>query len=435
MKRLCIPALASALLGATAAVGADDLESTYRLALQNDPVLRAAQHQYAAAAEALPQARAGLLPTLNANAFTTQHSEELSPGGSSDYNNSGFGLTLTQPLYRKDNFARYRQSGALVVQAAAELAAARQATLVRVAERYFAHLAALDGLEFAQREKAAIARQLEQAQQRFKVGLIAITDVHEAQARFDQAVAQEIGAENELANARETLREVTGQHPGEPRTLGEALPLVRPDPADADQWTRQALDQNAGVQSLRAAVESAREAVEIGRAGHTPALDLVAGYTDADTEGGVTGALRRKDTEIGLVLSVPLYAGGGTQAGVRAARARLEQAIAELDRERRAVESRTRRAYLGVVANLSQVHAFEQALVSSQSALQATEAGLQVGTRTIVDVLNAQRELYRARRDLSRARYDYVLNGLRLREAAGTLAEGDLLAVNGWLKH
>lgn len=412
---------------ATAPALGETLGDIHALALDNDPAWRAALERHAVAVEGQTQARAGMLPNLTGTAFDAEHS------GDADYGVTGWTLTLTQPLYRKERYSAWKQAGHAATAAGAQLEAERLGLIVRSTQRYFDALAAGDNLEFARREKAANARQLEQTEQRFKVGLIAITDVHEARARHDQAVAQEIGAESQLAIAREALRELTGSAPGELRPLGSELPLALPDPADVEAWVARALEQSPAVLAAREALAGATQGLERSRAGHYPSIDLIAAQSSTDSDATGT-AVTTDDTELRVQLTLPIYAGGGTQAQVRAARHQADEARANLEAARRSTERLVRSSYLGVQTNISEVRAFEQALVSSESALKATEAGFQVGTRTSVDVLDAQRQLYRARRDLARARYDYVVNGLRLRQAAGTLADADLATVNRWLQ-
>ena len=405
------------------------LTDLYDLAKQSDPQLRGAVAALEATREGSKQSRAVLYPDIRLTANIAENDEDSSPSYSSD----GWTLSLTQPIYRRDRRIAVNQSDIATRQAELDFSAAEQSLIVRLSERYFDVLAAIDNLEFAQAEKKAIGRQLDQTKQRFEVGLIAITDVHEAQARFDLAVAQEIVAQNGLANARITLREVTGSFSGELEPLSETVPLIPPQPADVERWGSTAVEQNPTVTAARFGADASREEIRRLRSGHYPTLDLVASQSNSDIDGGSMGPRETDTTTLSLQLIVPIYQGGLVSSQTRQAEHRYNQALEGLEQQRRAVDRQTRNAYLGVVASISQVKALQQALVSSRSALQATEAGFEVGTRTIVDVLNAQRELFRARRDLARARYDYVLNSLRLKQAAGTLVESDLIQVNGWL--
>lgn len=438
MNRLLRTSLLAALLAAlSTGAAAEDLMGVYRLAQQNDPQLRAAEAARRAAEEAIPQARSQLLPKVSLGVDTTHYSYDRPNSlANPNFSNSGYTLSLSQPLFNYEYLVQLRQADSRVAQAGTEYQAAVQDQMMRVADRYFAVLAAIDNLEFAQKEKTAIARQLEQARKRFEVGLIAITDVHVAQASYDLAVAAEITAENELATAREALAVVTGQFPEQVTPLGEKLALARPDPADPDKWTDTALHQNLQVTALQYAVETARQEIKRRNAGHYPTLDLTAGKSYNDVGGGVAaaGGVTTDAGSVGLQFSLPLYTGGLVSSRVREARDLYGQASEQLEEVRRAVRRQARDAFRGVGAAISSVEALKQALVSTKSALDATEAGFEVGTRTIVDVLSAQRDLYKARRDYSKAKYDYLLNTLRLKQAAGTLAMEDLEAVNRWLK-
>jgi outer membrane protein len=324
-----------------------------------------------------------------------------------------------------------------VAQATANFGSAKQGLLLRVAEAYFQVLGAEDNLNFTRAEQKAIAEQLKQAKQRFKVGLTAITDVHEAQARYDQSVAQSIAAENRLAVSRESLREITGQYFSVLAPLSKQSPLIAPDPQNIEQWVNTAKDKSLPLLAAEQAMRIAREEIARNRAGHYPTLDLVASQSHTETDGGAFVTFTGKqtdDTRIGVQLNLPLYQGGLVSSQTRQAAYKYQQARELYEQQQRATERQTRNAYLNVLANISQVKAFRQALQSTRTALEATEAGYQVGTRTAVDVLNARREVFRAERDYAQARYAYILETLRLKQAAGTLGEQDLAAINRWLQ-
>ncbi len=429
MRNASLRLLALFISGLPALAQGSTLVDLYDLAKGSDPQLRGARAALEATREGSEQSRALLHPDIRLTANVAENDEDGTPSYSSD----GWTLSLTQPLYRRDRFIAVNQSDFATRQAEFDFKAAEQSLIVRLSERYFDVLAAIDNLEFAEAEKKAIGRQLDQTKQRFEVGLIAITDVHEAQARFDLAVAQEIVAQNDLANARVALREVTGSFSGELHILSDTVPLVAPQPANVENWGTTAVEQNPTVAAARLSAESSREEIRRLRSGHYPTVDLVASHSNSDIDGGSLGPRETDTTTLSLQLTLPLYQGGLVSSQTRQAEHQYDQALEGLEEQRRAIDRQTRNAYLGVLASISQVKALQQALVSSRSALQATEAGFEVGTRTIVDVLNAQRELFRATRDLARARYDYVLNSLRLKQAAGLLAESDLLQVNGWL--
>ncbi len=416
---------------------AADLQQVYRLALRNDPKLHAAQASLRAARTQSPQARALFLPSITATANTTWNEQtSISSLGRSDnqYNSNGYTLTLTQPVFRYQYFVQYRQARLTIRKALADYSAAEQDLILRVAERYFAVLAAEDNLRFTQADKKATKRQLEQARKRFEVGLIAITDVHEARAAYDKTTAAEIAARNQLDSAREALQEVTGRYISRLAPLGKGMPLLSPQPASLRQWAATAEKQNLLLRSALLNADIARQNIRLQRAGHLPTLDIVAGRNKSIVGGGYFGARDITTDSISLQFSINLYQGGLVTAKTREAAHLYRQARDLADAQRRATLRQARDAYRGVVSGISRIKALKQAIVSSESAYKATRAGFDVGTRNIVDVLNAQRELFRARNNYAQARYDYILNLLRLKQAAGTLSPRDLMAVNRWLQ-
>jgi outer membrane protein len=294
-------------------------------------------------------------------------------------------------------------------------------------------LAAQDNLEFAEAERKAIARELDQAKQRFEVGLIAITGVHEAQARYDQSRADEIVARNGLDNAWEALREIVGpEAPTSLARLAAEVPLDPPAPAAIDEWSGTALQNNPGVQAAIEAAEVARQEIEVQRSGYYPSVDLIGSYEMNRWD--TSRAVESNTASVGVQLAMPLYTGGGVAAATRQAQANFQAAQDVLDQQRRAVDKEVRNAYRGVEASIEAVKAFGAATVSAESALEATTAGFEVGTRTQVDVLNSQSDLFDAKRNHAAARYVYVINLLRLEQAAGTLDVEDLQRVNAWLE-
>jgi outer membrane protein len=423
---------ASALMLGAASLHAENLLDVYRMAQQSDPTLRAAEAGNLAAQQGRAQSRAALLPQLNASANVTQNQRDIN-GTSTDYDSNGYNLSLVQSLYHHDYYMQLKKADAGIAQANALYEAARQGLILRVAETYFNLLAAQDNLTTAEASKRAIAQQLRQTQQRFEVGLTAITDVHEAQAGYDAAVAAEIAARNGLDIAREALREITGQEPLAPATLQEKMPLLTPEPADIGQWVEKANTQNLSLIAAEAAARASAEELSRREAGHYPTLDLVANHSYSDTTDLPVTGNEFTNTSIGVQLSVPLYSGGLTTAQSREARALLTQAQESLEAQRRATVREVRSAFLGITAGISQVQARKQALSSAQIALDATQAGFEVGTRTAVEVLNSQQVRYGAQRDYARSRYDYLLASLRLKQAAGSLSEEDIILVNGWL--
>lgn len=418
---------ACACLAATpAAVHAENLIQVFEAALRSDPAYLAAGAENRAAQEVRPQARAELLPRarLSAGVAWNERRER------DDFRSHDAILDIRHSIYDRSRTVTLQQADSRIAQADVLYAAARQNLMMRVSERYFQVLAAVDGIRFARATLEAFEQQLRQSQQRFEVGLIAITDVEEAKAGFDLAQAQLIAAENALDTAREALRETTGEYHEELSALGE-MPLTSPDPADIDKWTEVALDSNLRLLAARQQAETARRQIELAQSGHSPTVDAVGSYGMYDdmSRGGVT-----RDASVGVRLNFSLYTGGSVVSRTRESRHRYQKALDELELQRRSAQRETRDAYLGVNSEISRVTALEQAVRSSRTAAEAIEAGFQVGTRTSVDVLDAKRDLFRARNDLARARYSYILNVLELKRAAGILSDDDLRLVSTWLE-
>jgi len=413
-----------------------DLVQVYELGLQYDPQLRASRADRNSTWERRPQALAQLRPTFsasgNVNRSHTNVRSSVSGAGDNTYDKTTLSLNLSQPIYRKDYWIQLQQSDNQIAQADAEYLAQEQDLVMRIAQAYFDVLTAQDNLGFTQAEKTAIRRQLDQAKQRFDVGLIAITDVHEVQAAFDKSRADVIQADNERGDAWEALHEIVGNSVEELTPLAAELPLDPPEPEFIDDWSDAALRQNPTLIALRSTTAVARQNIELQQAGHFPTVELVGSHTL--NRSSASSASDTDVSSIGLQLKVPLYLGGGVTSRTRQARFDFENAQEILDKQRRAINRQVRNAYRGVVSSISRVRALKATTVSAKSALEATEAGFEVGTRTMVDVLAEQRNLYRARRDYSRVRYDYILNGLRLKQMAGSLFQADLNKINMWLK-
>ena len=403
----------------------------------SDPVYKESIAAYNATLETKPQARSQLLPQVFLNAHTTWHDQDISVegggGGQVDFNNHGYSLDITQPAFHYDRYLTFKQTDSQILQAQAEMDAAHQDLMVRVADRYFKVLAAFDNLAFVRAEKTALARQLEQTKQRFEAGISAITDVQEAQAGYDQSAANEIQAGNLIDNTREGLREVTGKYLLELASLGNTIKLAAPQPEIIDKWTAVSLEQNLLVVAAKHALDYAQQTIKIEQSGHLPTLDIVA-TKNFLASGGRFGSAETHDAAIGLELNVPLYQGGLVNSRTRQARYNYEEARERLEQQNRSAQRQTHEAYLGVITGISQVQALHQSVVSSETALEATQAGFDAGTRTAVDVVDAQRVVLQAKRLYALARYDYLMNTLRLKQAAGTLAPDDLANINIWLE-
>ncbi|MDP5292104.1 outer membrane channel protein TolC [Oceanimonas sp. CHS3-5] len=434
MKKTLLSTLV--LLCAAGQVQAENLLDVYQQATQNDPQVREAKARRDAAFEKINESRAPLLPQVNLGAGAT-----YTESNQTDSTITNAGVNLSQALYRKSSWVNLDITEKQAAQSDVSYKREQQALIVRATQAYFNVLNAEDALSFVQANKEAVSRQLEQTKQRFEVGLSAMTDVHEAQAQFDQALADEILARNALDNSKEALRELTGM------TYEQLAPLntdsFSPEASAlrADGWLKIALEQNLELHGQRIAKDIASEQISLAQAGHHPTLDLNAGLNSRRTDfsGSSTGISNARDNtlsegSIGVDFKLPLYSGGATSSQVTQARYNYVAASEVLEKTFRSVQSSVYSSYNDVTGALGSIRAFEQLVVSAQSALSATEAGYEVGTRTIVDVLNATRQLYNARQQLSSARYNYIVSQLQLKQAAGNLTEQDLADINNGLQ-
>ncbi len=437
---------------------ASDFAEVYQRALQNDPIIREAEANRLASLESKPQALSALLPQLAASAGyewseTDGEGRQLLPDPATseldyllvpfnrDRDTTTWDVSLRQSIFRWENWVTLRRADREVAQAEIDYQAAQQELILRTAERYFNVLAAKDTLSAAEATYEALGRQLEQAEKRFEVGLIAITDVQDSKAAYDSATAAVIQAKRNLATQQEFLRELTGDSFDVLARPGEDLPLNPPDPEDEDAWVNMAMDQNLRLSSSRLAADITRDDISFQRGGHYPTLDLVVSRGNSDFNGTATFTTEtgpesrpddgfQDDTRISLQFTLPIYSGGATSSRVRQAEYRHRAARERLERTARETEREARDAFLGVTAEMSRVQALQQAVESARVALQATEAGYEVGTRTTVDVLDARRRLFEAETNYARSRYDYLVNVLRLKLAAGTLDPTEVAAVN-----
>ncbi len=406
----------------------------YRLALEQDAELKIAESEYLTALQSLPLAKSAFKPQVDFSTDLSQRESDVSTIGSNSRQSFGYSFNLTQNLYNAETVATIDAAEATVAKARAELEVSQQELILRVAQSYFVILAAQDDIGFAQAEETAIARQLEQAQKRFEVGLIAITDVHEAQAQYDSALARTILAGNLLDNALQALQVIIAQPPSpELARLGDKLELSPPDPAQSQPWVEIALQNNPGLVAALAAEQVANYQRQIENKSRYPTLDLTASYADSNIDDDTLGDNDQQDITLALLLKVPLYTGGRISAERSQAEAAYQSARNAALLQNRLTSQNTRIAYLGVISGISQVKALKQALNSSTTALEATEAGFDVGTRTSVDVLVQVRVTYGAQRDYASSRYDYLINTLKLKQAAGLLSAEDLDQINHWL--
>ncbi len=416
---------------------AANLMDIFLEAQQEDAELRAANALLQAELEAVPQSRALLMPNISVSANTATVDREFS-GGQNDteerFNSNGYSARLTQPLFRADRWYQLLSAKASSKRALAEYKLAEQELIIRVAEAYFNVLRAEDNLSSAIAAETAFRRQLDQTQERFDVGLIAITDVHEAQAVYDLSRVTRITQEEERDNSFTALESITNQAYGKIDELDKAMPITSPQPAIADDWVSMAIANNTALAASKHQIEAARQEVKRQKSGHLPTLDAVASYSHAE-EGGISFFGNESDIEnYALELNIPIFQGGGTRSKVREAHHRLTQAKENYESQYRSVKQDIRRQLRTTNSDVLRVAARKLALKSNQSALEATEGGYEVGTRNIVDVLQARNSLFESQRDYHNAIYDYILNYLRLKRIAGTISPDDLGTFNQWLK-
>ncbi|WP_018982882.1 outer membrane channel protein TolC [Salinimonas chungwhensis] len=448
MKRTLLSLVIS--LGVTTSALADDLFQVYQQALSNDPVVNRAQAQRNAAFEAIPISRANLLPQISGAVNYSQATRENTQFAGdqenvtlitldTDTETLQYGLDLSMSLYDHANWVGLDRAEKSAEQSDAQLAAAMQELIVRTVNAYFDVLRAKDNLEFVGAEKRAIKRQLEQTKQRFEVGLTAITDVHEAQANYDNTVAQEIQAENQVELALEALRVITGEYHDRLYPLDtDSFSATMPSPADPEKWLEIAEDKNLLLLVDRLAVDIAKEDISQARAGHYPTLGLTASANR--TKNDISGdridfeTPYLDDYRVGVNLNIPIFQGLRVSSQTEQAKHLYIAASQDVEQTYRQTVQSVRSSYNDIMAAISTIRALEQAVVSAQSALKATEAGFDVGTRTIVDVLDSTRNLFNARSNLAGARYDFIQAVVSLKQAAGTLTSEDVKMINKGLQ-
>lgn len=420
---------------------ATNLLEVYKQAQSADAVYAAARAAWVATQEKLPQARSGLLPEISLTGSTQFNDRNIdfrdaTPSINNRFNSNALSLSLRQPVYRRQNLVAVEQGRTQVEQADAVLAQASQDLITRVSQAYFDVLLARDNVAFAGAQKTAIAEQLAQAKISFQVGTATITDTHEAQARYDLAVSQEIAAQSDLEVKQRALELLISKPTPALAPLGPGFRLVSPEPVALEKWVEESRTSNPQVRASELNYSLAQQEVARNRGGHYPTLDAFAGWSrNASGAGTLAGPGTDINTKnLGLQLAVPIYQGGLVSSRVRESTANAEKALQDLENTRRSAELLARQNFLGVTSGISQVKALEAALVSSQSALDSTRLGREVGVRTQVDVLNAQQQIFSARRDLAQAKYNYIMSTLRLKGAVGRLTEQDVVAVNAWLE-
>ncbi len=438
LKPLSTLAITISLIAGTAPLQAEDLLEIYDLAVQNDPTLREAEQRLFAVRENRPQAQALLLPDFSLSGTARYQDVETTPSDSrfgaarnESFHSTSARATVRQPLFNRGSWMRLSQSKFTISQAEAQYQAAQLELMVKTAQAYFAVLEASDSVRVFESLVAADERQLDQSRQRFEVGLVAITDVNESRAAYDRSRANLIRARNELDNAWEALRRIIGPMSVPLARLGDHVPLSPPDPNDINIWAETALSNNFNVIAAREAAEAARKGIEIERSAFFPTLGAEAGYSLSRSQ--ATGSNDTDTAFIGLNLNVPLYQGGAVASRTRQAGHQFRAAQERLDQQRRETANQVRNAFRGVLSSISDVEARQAAITSARSALESTQAGLDVGTRTQVDVLNAQRNLFQAEFDYMTARYSYIINGILLHQGTSSLNREVLAKGNAWL--
>ncbi|OEF25481.1 outer membrane channel protein TolC [Vibrio rumoiensis] len=442
MKKL-LPLFVSLTLGGAHLAHADDLAEIYNQAKENDPQLLSSKADRDAAFESIDSTRGVLLPQINLTAGynITRNIDSHDSGRPSAYldenNNFTAGLDFSQQLYQRDSWVNLDIAEQNARQQDSAYAAQQQDLILRVSQAYFGVLQAQDNLSFVSAEKKAVGRQLEQTKQRFEVGLSAITDVHDAQAQYDSVLADEILAQNDLTNSYEALREITGQDNKDLRVLDTKRFSANKPQTTQNSLVDEAQQKNLDLLTARIAQDIAKSNISLANSGYTPSLTLDAGYqysdVDAHNDHSSLNNYKSNDYNVGINLVVPLYQGGSTSADVKTAEYQYVSASQQLEATYRGVVKNVRAYYNNINASIGTIRAYQQSVISAKSALEATEAGYEVGTRTIVDVLDSTRSLYDANRNLSDARYNYILSVLQLKQAVGTLSEQDILDINAGL--
>jgi outer membrane protein len=435
MKKILPLFIAATLFGMSQTAWSETLSEIYDQAKQNDPQLLGAGAKRDAAYEAINSSRGTLLPQINLSAGYGITRSNYQPA---DSDQLSAGVKLTQELYRRSSWLTLDSAEKTARQADAQYAATQQRLITRVAQAYFNVLRAKDNLTFVRSEKAAVARQLEQTKQRFDVGLSAITDVHEAQAQYDGVLADEVLAQNGLTNSYEGLREITGQEYSELSPLDTSRFSASKINQSIDELVKEAQDKNLSLLNSRIGLDLAKDQIKIASSSRLPSLTLDAGYTmiheynDENSFSNIYDPIN--DVSININFSMPLYTGGKITSTTKQAEFGYVQAGQNLEATYRSVVKNVRANNNNINASIGAINAYQQTVISANSALEATQAGFEVGTRTIVDVLDATRRLYNANKSLSNARYDYILSVLQLRESVGTLSEQDILDINAGLK-
>ncbi len=419
-----------------------DLLQSVTQGQQYDADFQSANFEYQSILESRPQIKSALLPQINLDIFYTKSKQEvrnssrpaLIPNDSYDVDTDGYQLSLNQAIYQHGLYLKLEQADLNIAKASVEFEAQKQALLLRIAKAYFDVLAARDNIKFTGSEKQAIEQQLNQAQQRFNAGLNAITDVKEAQARYDIAIANEIAAQNQLTIAKEALQLQIGEMPSPLNSLSDKIPLLSPEPDNMGEWVLTASQNNPALKAAQYALQTAQKQVDISNADHYPSLGLSAQRSFSSPNNSSFVVRDSIDTSVTLNLNIPIYSGGNTSAKKRQAISNKSKAQAQLNKIKRQTTQQCRNSFLGIRSSIARVRALKRALESTQIAYQATQTGFDAGIRTSVEVLTALQSQYRAEKDYAQARYDYIIQLLGLKQAAGILSMSDIKQINQWLE-
>ncbi|USE35122.1 TolC family outer membrane protein [Endozoicomonas sp. SCSIO W0465] len=429
------------MLNVQAAPTQYNLLDVYNMALKNDAQLAAARASMKATQETVNQSRASLLPTLGLSANTQYNKvgrDYVSGGEYKDnYNSHGWGATLTQPLFNMNSWFTYEQAKSVGDQASVVFANAQQQLILRVADSYFNVLRSEDSLMTAKAQERALKQQMDQAQERYNVGLIAETDVLDARAAYDNARVARIQAENQVFISYEQLRTIVNQDVTDIAHLEKAMPVVAPTPENPEEWVNTALANNLELKATREGLTASESKVKVSKSGYAPTVNAFASYnyssSNSVTSREAPYSGDGNQTVVGVQFDLPIFSGGSTTAVTRQAGYQLEEAQKNYDQQLRDTNANTRSLLRTATSDVDRVHASCQVILSSESALKATQSGYEVGTRSITDVLDAQQQLYSSISNYQNTRYDFIVNTLKLKQVAGTLSPADLEALNQWM--
>ncbi|MFC3392688.1 TolC family outer membrane protein [Aidingimonas halophila] len=427
-------------LGSTPVLGAGLLD-VYEMAKDNDPRYQEEFYGKEATDERYYQARSALLPQVSLTASRTETNQDIVSSdneeyasGSTSYPATTYGASIEQSIYDYSRWAAFDKAKLEIKQAASELEVARQDLFIRVAERYFDALSLYETLSYLQAEKESVEANLEETRARYEDGLVREVEFLDARARFQQVDARELEVQNELRDALEGLSEITGQRPSSLQPVSSGLQLERPDPDSLEEWEELARERSPRLKAAHLGTEVASQEIKESRGGHLPTLDLNVNYENDDTEGSLFGGGSQVETQdIAVTLNVPVYSGGNTSSQVREGESLLESSQSRLERIRRELRREVRNGYQGILTAISREESLEQSLEASERVVESREVGVESGTTPVLDLLDAERDLFYARSELASARYDYLMSVLNLKHAAGVINVDDLAQIDSMM--